>query len=101
MQRKEFSESNGFAALPITILKDSYENGEKKSLLCRSDAFRPFHRTILKSVTDVLVTEYTFTKYHYHDGVELLLVDSGSATAVVNNRSIELQTGQARCGNIP
>ena len=93
MQRKETAGARDFPTLPISILKDSYENGQRRSLLCRNDVFRPFHRTILKSVTDVLVTEYTFTKYHYHDGVEILLADDGEANAVINNRSIPLAKG--------
>lgn len=93
MHHKEDSGSEGFASLPISILKDSYECGEKKTLLAWNDVFRPSHRTLIKSVTDVLVTEYTFTKYHYHDGVEILVIDEGAATAVVNNRSIPLKKG--------
>ena len=99
MQRKEEREHPGFASLPISILKDAYENGQRRSLLRQNDVFRPVHRTILKSVTDVLTTEYTFTKYHYHDGVEFLLVDKGEATAVVNNRSILLSEGDVLVAN--
>ncbi len=93
MQRTKDTGAQSFAALPVSILQDSYENGQKSSLLCWNDVFRPFHRTILKSVTDVLATECTFTKYHYHDGVEIILVDKGQATAIVNNRSIPLYEG--------
>ena len=93
MQRKETAGAQEFASLPISILKDSYENGQRHSLFCRNNVFRPFHRTVLKSVTDVLVTGFTFTEYHYHDGVEILLVDKGEANAVVNNRRIPLREG--------
>ena len=93
MQPKKDTEATGFASLPISILKDSYEGGKKKSLLSWNDVFRPSHRTLVKSLSDVLGVEYTFTEYHYHDGVEILLVDGGAATAVINDRAIPLKEG--------
>lgn len=93
MQRKEDTEAQGFASLPISIRKDAYENGKLLSLLSANDVFRPSHRTLVKSLSDVLGTEYTFTEYHYHDGVEVMLVDKGCGTAVINDRAIPLSEG--------
>ena len=82
-----------FTQLPIFLWKDRLSDEKRTSLVCKDDAFQLSSRTILKSVTSATDTEYTFTPYHYHDGMELLRIDEGTATVIVNNRTLTAQKG--------
>lgn len=87
------NEPKSFAIMPLAIYKDIYENGNRSSEVYLNDTYIPHHRAILKSVIDVLHPEHMFTKYHYHDGVELLRINEGNATVVINNQSFDAKEG--------
>ncbi len=87
MQVNQKTEEQNFAVLPVCILKDAFQNGELIPIVHQNDTVKPFHRTILKSVSDLLSPEYEFTKYHYHNGIELFRLNEGEATVVVNDRA--------------
>ncbi|MBQ8309430.1 MAG: helix-turn-helix transcriptional regulator [Clostridia bacterium] len=87
------TEDQNFAILPVTIFKDSFEHGIRTNEASLNDTFKPNHRAILKSVIDVLKPEHVFTKYHYHDGVEIIRINEGQANIVINNHSISVQRG--------
>lgn len=89
MQSTPESEEKAFAVLPVCILKDVFQNGTRTPILRQNDTVKPFHRTVLKSVSDLLDPEYEFTKYHYHNGIELFRLDEGEATVVINDRTFK------------
>ncbi len=82
-----------FSYLPLFLHKDRFEDGRIIPMLSKSDAFMTLEKSILKIITSATDTEYTFSPYHYHDGLELLRIDEGTATVVVNNRSFSVCPG--------
>ncbi|MBE6589498.1 MAG: helix-turn-helix domain-containing protein [Ruminococcaceae bacterium] len=82
-----------FTELPVFIWKDRFSDGTRSPLICKEDSFHPSGKTILKMMTNAADSEYTFTPYHYHDGIEILRVDAGKATVVVNNQAFTACTG--------
>jgi AraC-like DNA-binding protein len=93
MDSKTIIEAREFAILPITIFKDFFEKGNRISEVCLDDTFKQNHRAILKSLMDVLNPEYVFTKYHYHDGIEIIRINEGSGTVIVNNQAYPANAG--------
>lgn len=87
------NEEQNLAVLPISIYKDSYENGNRTSEVFLNDTFKHNYRAILKSVIDVLNPEYTFSKYHYHDGIEIIRINDGCANIVINNKPYSAKRG--------
>ena len=93
MLRTRSHSEPAFTDLPIFLWKDRRADGKRISIVCKDDSFKPSGRTILKSVTNAIDSEYTFIPYHYHDGLELLRIDDGNATVVINNHSITAKKG--------
>ena len=82
-----------FLDLPIFLWRDLLSDGSRTSAVCKDDSFKPLARTMLKSIMDAADSEYAFTPYHYHDGMEILCVDEGTATVIVNNRTLTVKKG--------
>lgn len=92
MRTRSLSASQ-FTDLPIFLWRDRLTNGIRTSSLCKEDSFKPSSRTMLKSVMGAADSEYAFTPYHYHDGMEILCIDDGTATVIVNNQTLEAKKG--------
>ena len=82
-------EGTVFSALPICILKDSYCEKRRESFVHFNDVIKPNRRILLKAIQNVMKPEKTFTPYHYHEGVEILRINEGSVTVLINNVSYE------------
>ncbi len=78
-----------FSVLPMCVLKDVMIGGERIGKVCVNDVFKPTGKMLPRA----LGGEYVFTKYHFHDGIEILRIISGNATAVVNNRAYDVKSG--------
>jgi len=74
--------------LPIAVLYDELIGGKRIVRLKINDVFEP-NRKILPRVMGGVV----FTKYHFHDGIEILRIVKGRATAVINNRAYKVSEG--------
>ena len=86
--------SNGqFSILPVCIFKDDFENGERIHKMKLNDVFRPIPRAVARSVCNAMQAEYTFTPYHYHEGIEILRINRGCATVVINSAPIKAFEG--------
>ena len=78
---------NTQAPLPICILCDSMKGGRRANRFAHNnELFRPNSKPLAKSAGDRLES-YTFTPYHYHEGVEILRITEGKCRAVINNKS--------------
>ncbi len=80
-----------FAVPPVSIVMDELSQGARKQTYCMDAVYRPIARTMLKSVTDILGAEYVFSGYHYHEGIEIFRIRSGSAKVVINNRPLTVE----------
>ncbi len=80
-----------FAVPPVSIVMDELAAGTRRLTYRMDTVYRPIARTMLKSVTDILGTEYVFSGYHYHEGIEIFRIRSGSAKIVINNRPIAVE----------
>ena len=76
-----------FSILPMCVLKDEMVGGERISRVKVNDVFKPNPKMLPRAMGN----EYVFTKYHFHDGVEILRILSGEATAVINNRTYRVR----------
>ena len=84
-----------FSILPMCVLKDEFKNGVRTGTVSFNDVFKPSHKILPR----MLGGEYVFTKYHFHDGVEILLVEEGEATAVINNVPYRVRSGDLVISN--
>ena len=84
---------NDFDILPVCVLKDDFENGARTSRLKLNDVFKPAARTLIKPLNNLLKNDYEFTKYHYHEGVEILRFHRGHATVVLDRDTLEVSGG--------
>jgi AraC-like DNA-binding protein len=91
MKTNSASSAAPFAAPPVSIIMDELANGERLQTYRMNAVYRPIARTMLKSVTDILGTEIVFSGYHYHEGVEVFRIRSGSAKVVINNHPITVE----------
>lgn len=91
MRSKAPAAPTPFAVPPVSIVMDELAGGKRKQTYVADAVYRPIARTMLKSVTDILETELVFSGYHYHEGVEIFRIRSGSAKVVVNNHPITVQ----------
>jgi len=64
-------------------------NGKRIGLVAVNDVFKPGPKVLPKTMGE----EYVFTKYHFHDGIEILRIIKGEATAVINNRTYAVKSG--------
>lgn len=80
-----------FSLLPMCVLKDDYSNGIRVGEVYINDVFRPNSKLLGKSARSDAGYEYTFTAYHFHEGVEILRINGGRAAVVVNNKIIEVE----------
>lgn len=99
MPNTPFAESKMFADFPICVLQDEMQNGVRVPLLKNSQPFKNIQKSLLKAIDDVSGSEYAFTKYHYHEGVEILLINEGSARIVVENRTLAVKKGDMVIAN--
>ncbi len=78
-----------FTILPMCVLRDEFKNGSRVGKVSFNDLFKPNPKLLPRT----LGGEYVFTKYHFHDGVEILLVEDGEATAVIGNKPYRVRRG--------
>ena len=84
---------NAAAPLPICILRDSMRGGRRINRFAHNnELFRPNSKPLTKSTEEEL-GGYTFTSYHYHEGVEFLRITEGKCRIVINNRSYTAVAG--------
>lgn len=88
-----------FADFPICVLQDEMRDGVRVPLLKNSQPFKNIQKSLLKAIDDVSGSEYAFTKYHYHEGVEILLVNRGEGRIVVENRTLRVKKGDIVIAN--
>ena len=93
------TEDQMFADFPICVLQDEMQNGARIPLLKNSQPFKNTGKSLLKAIYDPSGNEYTFTKYHYHEGVEILLINRGDAEIVVENRALSVKEGDIVIAN--
>ncbi|MBQ9785129.1 MAG: AraC family transcriptional regulator [Clostridia bacterium] len=91
MRNTSVKSTDLFAVPPVSIVMDELAEGARKQTYRMDAVYRPIARTMLKSVTDILGTEYVFSGYHYHEGIEIFRIRSGSAKVVVNNRPMSVE----------
>lgn len=82
-----------FSVLPMCVLKDTYSDNLRVSQISINDNFKPNPRTLLYNVYGSGEGNYIFTKYHFHDGVEILRINLGKAKVIVNNRCFYADEG--------
>ena len=80
-----------FSFLPMCVLKDDFSDGVRVGEVYINDVFRPNSKLLQKSAKVDSDYGYTFTAYHFHEGVEILRIIEGRAAVVVNNRTIEVE----------
>lgn len=85
--------------LPVCILRDRMEDGTRIHLTSHNDAlFRPNSKPVAKAIKSEHES-YTFTPYHYHEGVEILRIVEGEASIVINNRLYRVRKGDVAIVN--
>ncbi len=95
MTKKSFDDRT----LPACILRSCMDGGEKRNLLLYNDViFRPNSKLMAKSVGDGS-SDFTFTPYHYHEGVEILRIVKGDAKIIINNRIYRMKAGDVAIVN--
>jgi len=77
------------SCLPMCVLKDDMVLGERIGRVCINDIFKPSPKLLPRAMG----AGYIFTKYHFHDGIEILRILSGDAVAVINNKSYKVSAG--------
>ena len=82
-------EFKDFSCLPMCVLKDELSSGVRVGTVSFNDVFKPTPKILPRT----LGGEYIFTKYHFHDGIEILRIIDGRATAVINNRKYNVSSG--------
>jgi AraC-like DNA-binding protein len=87
------NEFDDLSLLPMCILRDEYENGVRVGVVHVNDSVRPNARMLMKSVRDTVAEETVFTRYHFHQGVELLQIVEGEATVVISNTAYQVSAG--------
>lgn len=75
--------------LPMCVLKDEMVDGKRVGVVAVNDIFKPTPKVLPRTMAG----EYVFTKYHFHDGIEILRIHKGEATAVINNRTFAVKSG--------
>lgn len=84
---------NTQAPLPMCILCDSMKGGRRINRFAHNnELFRPNSKPLARTTGDGLGS-YTFTAYHYHEGLEILRITEGKCHAVINNRSYTATAG--------
>ena len=79
--------------MPICILRDSMREGRRIHRIAHNDVlFRPNSKPVAKSVGSEL-GEFSFTSYHYHEGVEILRIMEGECRVVINNKTYPAKAG--------
>jgi AraC-like DNA-binding protein len=73
----------------MCVLKDELTSGTRVGVVSFNDVFKPSPKILPRA----LGGEYVFTKYHFHDGIEILRIIEGRATAVINNRKYSVSAG--------
>ena len=81
-------DSESFTILPICILRDDMHDGVRREVVKLNDVFQPNGKIMLKSVSDEFYPAYVFTRYHFHEGIEILRINRGQAAIILNNRTV-------------
>ena len=84
-------DSESFTVLPLCILRDDMQNGERREVVKLNDVFQPNGKIMLKSVSDAYSPAHAFTRYHFHEGIEILRINRGEAAVVLNNRTLDVR----------
>ncbi len=84
-------DSDSFTILPVCILRDDLHNGIRKEVVKLNDVFQPNGKMMLKSISDEFQPAYVFTRYHFHEGIEILRINQGQASVIVNNRTVTVR----------
>ena len=87
------------SSLPVCVLKDTYRDKKRESIVRMNDNFRPNGRVMLKAIRDILAPEYGITPYHCHEGIEILCINEGSANVVINNHIYPAEAGDIVVAN--
>ena len=89
MKTLSYEEFKDFSCLPMCVLKDELSSGVRVGTVSFNDVFKPTPKILQRA----LGGEYVFTKYHFHDGIEILRIIEGKATAVINNQEYAVTSG--------
>ena len=84
-----------FSVLPMCVLKDEFKDGQRFGAVSFNDVFKPSPKLLPR----MLGGEFVFTKYHFHDGVEIILIEDGEATAVIGNKAYKVRKGDLVISN--
>lgn len=76
--------------VPITILKDLFVNRHRTYLYKYNEYLKPISKSLVKFTEGEPPFNYMYTPYHFHDGVEILRVEKGSCTVIVNDQIFTL-----------
>ena len=77
------NEFDDLSLLPMCILRDEYENGVRVGTVRLNDSVRPNSKMLMRSIRETVAGENVFTRYHFHQGVELIRIDEGEAVVVI------------------
>ncbi|MBQ9086379.1 MAG: helix-turn-helix transcriptional regulator [Clostridia bacterium] len=74
-----------FSVLPICILKTSYKDKIGMPEVAVNNIVRSRKKHMLNSMSRCLEGVHTLSPYHFHEGIEILQINCGSAYVIVND----------------
>lgn len=69
-----------FSIMPVCIFKDTYSNHVRTPDIEINNIVRPNKKHMVNSVN-----QFEFSQYHYHEGIEILKIDKGTANVYIND----------------
>lgn len=83
-----------FCDMPMAIFKDSCSGGVRTPLIrINDDVILPNRKRLLRSLERQHGEQKPFSKYHFHEGVEILKIDEGTASVVINDEKYTVKAG--------
>ena len=80
-----------FSFLPMCILKDDYAEQKRTTLISINNIVRSKKKHMLNSMSRQLNAEYVFSNYHFHEGIEILRINGGSARVIINDKKYDVK----------
>ncbi len=78
---------------PICVLWDEMNEGVRSSFIHPDKRFKCNNRPLSKTSVERFANADIFTPLHDHEGIEILFIEQGSATILVDAKPIEVGTG--------
>lgn len=90
-----------FSDMPMCILKDHYVSGTRTHLISVNDNIvRPNNKLTLSFADRNIRAENVFTPYHFHDGIEILRINKGAVSVVIDGKTFSAKENDILIANL-